>query len=302
MPGVVLVFGRAGQLAQELARAALPEGWSVRTIGRAECDIADGGAVARAVAAQAPRLIVNAAAYTNVDGAESDKAGAYAVNRDGARHIADAAAAAAVPLVHISTDYVFDGGGRAPYREDDPKGPLGVYGRSKLAGEEAVRAAHGRHLILRTSWVYSPFGHNFVRTMLRLAATRPELGVVADQTGCPTAAGDLARAILAIGPELAGAACADGIWGTYHLCGAGETTWHELAAAIFGTAAARGLPVPALKPITTADYPTPAARPRYSVLDCGRFRETFGVSLPPWRRSLETCLGEIFEMQAGTTS
>lgn len=300
MPGVVLVFGKAGQLARELGRVTPPEGWSVRTIGRMECDIADGEAVARVVEAQAPALIVNAAAYTNVDGAQGEEAAAYAVNRDGAGHVARAAAAAGVPVIHISTDYVFDGKGRDPYHEDVPTGPINVYGASKLAGEGAVRAANPRHVILRTSWVYSPFGHNFVRTMLRLAATRPELGVVADQRGCPTAAGDLARTIAVFGVDLAGSR--EAAWGTYHLSGTGETTWHDFAAEIFRIAAARGLPVPALKAITTADYPTSAARPGYSVLDCGRFRDVFGLSLPPWQRSLESCVREIFEMQAGETS
>ncbi|MGQ3031182.1 MAG: dTDP-4-dehydrorhamnose reductase, partial [Ferrovibrionaceae bacterium] len=239
------------------------------------------------VAAMKPGVVVNAAAYTAVDKAESDADQAFLVNRDGPAALARAAAAVGAPLIHVSTDYVFDGTKDGAYTEDDPVAPVSVYGRSKEAGERAVREAAERHVILRTAWVYSPFGNNFVKTMLRLGAEREELRVVADQRGCPTAAADIAAAIV----RLAGA---DHGWGTYHYSGAGPTTWHGFAEAIFAGAAARGAKVPArVTAIGTADYPTPAVRPANSVLDCSRIDRVHGIVARNWREALEDCLDAL---------
>jgi dTDP-4-dehydrorhamnose reductase len=236
--------------------------------------------------------VVNAAAYTAVDKAESDAEQAFLINATGAGELARLCAKTAIPLIHVSTDFVFDGARRRPYVETDAVLPLGVYGASKAAGEIAVRRAHAQHVILRTSWVYSAHGNNFLKTMLRLGAERPELGVVDDQRGSPTSAHDLADAMLAIAPRLA-ASDNCSLWGTFHVTGAYETTWHGFAAEIFRQAAIRGAKVPRLKAITTAEYPTQARRPAYSVLDNAKFIETFGFGLPDWRASLSRCIAEI---------
>jgi len=287
----ILVFGAGGQLGLELQRAAPPAGFAVVGLTRAEADLGDpaaAGALAAAVGGADVAAAINAAAYTAVDRAESEPEAAFAVNRDGPERLARACAAAGVPLLHVSTDYVFDGTKPAPYAEDDPVHPLGVYGASKAAGEDAVRAACDRHLIVRTAWVYSPFRANFVKTMLRVGAERPVLRVVDDQRGSPTAAADLAAALLAMAAQ----AVQDRFsgWGTYHVCGAGETTWCGFARAIFAEAAAHGGPAPSVEAIATADYPTPARRPANSVLDTGKARAAFGIAPPPWRDSLRTCI------------
>ncbi|MGQ3072537.1 MAG: dTDP-4-dehydrorhamnose reductase [Ferrovibrionaceae bacterium] len=283
----VLVVGETGQLARELARAAWAPGVEVTFAGRDIIDLARPETATAVVAAMKPGVVVNAAAYTAVDKAESDADQAFLVNRDGPAALARAAAAVGAPLIHVSTDYVFDGTKDGAYTEDDPVAPVSVYGRSKEAGERAVREAAERHVILRTAWVYSPFGNNFVKTMLRLGAEREELRVVADQRGCPTAAADIAAAIV----RLAGA---DHGWGTYHYSGAGPTTWHGFAEAIFAGAAARGAKVPArVTAIGTADYPTPAVRPANSVLDCSRIDRVHGIVARNWREALEDCLDAL---------
>jgi dTDP-4-dehydrorhamnose reductase len=221
-----------------------------------------------------------------------------AVNRDGAGTLAAAAARLGVPFVHVSTDYVFDGRKDGTYVEEDTPAPLGAYGRSKLAGEAAVRAACPAGVILRTAWVYSPFGQNFVTTMLRLAAMREKVQVVDDQHGTPTAAFDLAGAILDLVEQLTGAPRDHDYGGIYHLAADGETTWHGFAAAIFAGWARRGRRVPTLEAITTAQYPTAARRPANSRLDCSKIARTFGLRLPPWRSSLERCLDELALAQA----
>ena len=299
--GTVLVIGRSGQVASELARAVWPAGLEVCCRGRESFDLADAAGTSALVREHRPALIVNAAAYTAVDRAETESAAAYALNRDGPAALAVAAAALGVPLIHLSTDYVFDGTKSSPYLEDDPIAPLGVYGASKAAGEQAVRERCPAHVILRTAWVYSPFGANFVRTMLRLGGERPEVGVVADQVGCPTAAAGIAAAIVPIAGRLAGAGAAPGDprFGTFHLCGAGATSWHGFAAAIFEQAAALGAPMPRLKAITTADYPTPARRPARSVLATGRIGEVYGVALRPWPEALGECLRELLSPRSG---
>jgi dTDP-4-dehydrorhamnose reductase len=290
-----LVTGANGQLGSELMRRVQRYGVTPTGLTIAELDITDARAVRQTVSQSGAAVVVNAAAYTAVDKAESETAPAYAVNRDGTAHLAAACAAANIPFIHVSTDYVFDGTKASPYTEDDPVHPVSVYGASKEAGEQALRNTWSRHVILRTAWVYSVFGHNFVKTMLRLARERDSLRVVADQRGCPTAAGDLAEAILRIvqriksGDEIS--------WGTYHYCGAGSTTWHGFAEAIVQLAApALGRTVPVI-PITTADYPTPAKRPANSVLDCSRIRERFGIRPRPWREALKEVVDELLGTQ-----
>jgi dTDP-4-dehydrorhamnose reductase len=241
----------------------------------------------------APTLVVNAAAYTAVDAAEDAAEAAYRANRDGPGALARQCAAAGVPLIHISTDYVFDGAKGAPYVESDPTAPTGVYGASKLAGEQEVLAAWARTVVLRTSWVYAPSGKNFVRTTLRVGADRDRLRVVADQRGCPTTAADLADAILAIAARLR-EGWRDEYAGVFHAAGSGETTWHGLAVATFEEAARFGAHVPVVEAITAAEYPTKAKRPADSRLDCGKLASVFGVRLPDWRASLARTIDAVF--------
>lgn len=286
----VLVLGQNGQLAKELERRRWPEGWAVEFASRAAIDLAEPGAAAAAVLDRKPGLVINAAAYTAVDRAETEPELAWNINAVAPGAIASACATLAVPLVTVSTDYVFDGSNPAPYTEADPVCPLNQYGRSKAEGEQRVRQAHDWHLILRTSWVFSAFGSNFVLTMLRLGAERPSLRVVADQKGRPTAAADLAEAILAASVRLAeDRTCS----GTFHVTNAGATTWHGFASAIFELAKARGARVPErIEPIGTADYPTPARRPLNSELDCARFERVFRHALRSWRAGLSEVLDE----------
>jgi dTDP-4-dehydrorhamnose reductase len=285
----LLVTGSQGQVAQSLLRrAGAHRGMAVEAVGRPELDLERPETASAAIAARAPDAIVNAAAYTAVDKAEDELARAFAVNRDGAAAVAAAAQGLGIPLIHLSTDYVYDGEKRQPYVEGDATGPLGVYGRSKLEGEQAVLAACPGALILRTSWVYSPFGANFVKTMLRLGATRGHLWVVDDQTGNPTSALDLADAILRIAPSLA----AEG-GGLYHLAGTGHTTWCGLARHIFGFSARHGGPSPTVEAITTDQYPTAALRPGHSWLSCQAFEARFGFVLPAWQGSSAAVAAEL---------
>jgi dTDP-4-dehydrorhamnose reductase len=239
--------------------------------------------------------VVNAAAYTAVDLAESDEAAANRANRDGPEELGRLCAAAGVPLIHVSTDYVYDGDKPSPYVETDAVGPRGVYGASKLAGEVAVLASGARAIILRTSWVYAATGRNFVRTMLSLGKTRDVLRIVADQHGCPTSAADLATAILAIASRIETDGWHDAASGVFHAAGSGATTWHGLALTVFEAASRHGAKTPAsVAAITTAEYPTPARRPANSRLDCDRLEQVFGVRLPNWRDSVVRTVGEIF--------
>lgn len=291
----VLLFGANGQVGHELRRALAPMGELVcvtRSGTLADgtaCEAADFDAprtLAPLVAALAPDVVVNAAAYTAVDRAESEREAAFRANALAPGELAEACARAGALLVHYSTDYVFDGRGNRPYREDDPTAPLGVYGASKLAGEQAVAASGARHVILRTAWVYAGHGHNFMRTMLRLAAERDELRVVADQVGTPTPAALIADVTARV---LARPVTGSGVW---HLTAGGETSWHGFASAIMARALDRGLipRAPQVLPITTADYPTPAPRPAYSRLDCARLEGDFAVELPDWKQALESVL------------
>lgn len=288
----VLVLGAGGQLGHALMQATWPAGTRLVGMARPDFDLARPDDAETAVAAHAPNLVVNATAYTAVDKAESEPEQAYAINRDGPARLAEATARRGIPLVHVSTDYVFDGSKPTPYTEDDPTAPVNTYGASKAAGEEAVRAANPRHVILRTSWVYGVHGANFVKTMLRLGAEREELSVVADQQGAPTAASDLAAAIVAIAARIAAAGDATP-WGTYHCTGSGATTWHGFAERIFQRLEGATGRRPRLKAIATSDYPTPARRPVNSRLDCGRLRAAFGIVNPPWEESLERVLDAL---------
>lgn len=289
----ILVLGSNGQLGFELMRAVWAPGDDVVGLPYPEFDVTRLGDVETAVAAHVPDLVVNATAHTAVDKAEGEADLAFAINRDGPAAMAAACAAREIPLIHVSTDYVFDGTKPAPYVEDDPVAPLGVYGASKAAGEEAVRAGTSRHVILRTSWVYSAYGNNFVKTMLRFGQERDEMRVVADQTGGPTAASDLAAAIVHIADRIA-AGEGDVLWGTYHLTGTGITTWHGFAERIFQRLEKRIGKRPRLIAIETKDYPTPARRPANSRLDCTKARERLGVVAPPWEVSLDRVLDELF--------
>jgi dTDP-4-dehydrorhamnose reductase len=293
MTAPILISGGSGQLATALEAAAQQHGVAVRRVGRPEFDFDRPTTIDAAFAAAAPALVVNAAAYTAVDAAEGDPESAMRANRDGPARLAALCAAAGIPLIHVSTDYVFDGAKGAPYVETDPPCPAGVYGASKLAGEQAVLDGCPRGVVLRTSWVYAPTGKNFVRTMLNAGSKNPRLRVVADQRGSPTAAADLAEAILAIADRLAHGVPANA-FGVFHACGSGWTTWHRFAEAIFAEAARYGAPAPTVEAITTADWPTPARRPADSRLDCGKLARVFGLRLPPWRASLALTIDAIF--------
>ena len=288
----LLVLGAGGQVGHALCRLAWPGGYSVAAFDRAGVDIVQRERVSAALATERPDIVINAAAYTAVDRAESEPDIAWASNCTGPANLAAACHDAAIPLVHLSTDYVFDGTKIGPYREDDPVAPLGVYGESKEAGERAVRDALLPHVILRTAWVYSAHGHNFVKTMLRLAADRPVLRVVADQVGSPTSAADIAAAIAAIVQQIA---AGNQRWGTYHFAGGGAVSWHGFAEAIFELAAPWRGKRPQIEAITTADYPTPARRPANSVLDCRKIGATFGIVPRPWRDALADVIRELFE-------
>jgi dTDP-4-dehydrorhamnose reductase len=291
----ILVTGGTGQLATALAASA-----STCVVGRPKFDFDRPDTVAEVFRAAAPRLVVNAAAYTAVDAAEKDIDAAYRANRDGPAILARLCAEADVPLIHISTDYVFDGTKADPYVETDPVNPQGVYGASKLAGEEAVLTAGGKSIVLRTAWVYAATGKNFVRTMLNLAKTRDQLGVVADQHGCPTTATDLSDGILAIAARLSATGWQPAYQGIFHAAGSGATTWHGLAMATFQEAGRHGAKVPEVAPISTEAYPTPARRPANSRLDCTRLSDIFGIRLPDWRDSLTRTVDAIFRADAAT--
>src|SRR5271155_188724 len=283
----IAVTGSKGQVATSLIERAGPE-VEIIALGRPAFDLTDRGAVIAGLEAARPDVIVNAAAYTAVDKAEAEGALALGVNGGGAGHVAEAAKRLGVPLLHLSTDYVFDGALDRPYREDDPTSPTGAYGRSKLAGEKEVAARCENSVILRTAWIYSPFGANFVRTMLRLNETRDEVGVVADQRGNPTSALDIADALIAIAARVKDDS-PPRLRGIFHMTGSGEATWADFAQAVFREAEARGRRLTRVKRIATADYPTPARRPANSRLDNEKLARVYGFGLPEWRRSVAAC-------------
>lgn len=282
----LMVTGAGGMTGSEVSDRAGPAGWDVLPLSHADLDVADKAAVDLAMRQFRPDIIVNCAAYTAVDRAESEPEVAAAINADGARNLAKAAAGLA-PLIHISTDYVFGGDAKGAYAPDDEPNPIGVYGRTKLAGEIAVREETPLHVIVRTSWVFSHRGHNFVRTMLKLAAEREAIGVVDNQIGRPTLAADLADAILLVAGKLSENQT---IGGTYHFANAGETSWFGFAKGIFEQSATLGGRSPHLVPIPTSEFPTVARRPANSVLDTTTFTERFGLSPRPWREALHDCL------------
>lgn len=287
----VLVTGRDGQLARSLAERAVsyPE-LALQFLARPALDLAVPGSAAAAILAVRPDLVVSAAAYTAVDKAEQEPDFARRINAEAAGEIAKAAASIGAPLIHVSTDYVFGGTGSTPMREEEPIAPLGVYGRTKAAGEEAVRAGQGDHVILRTAWVYSPFGANFVKTMLRLARERGEIAVVADQVGSPTNALDLSDVIL----ELAARRLSGNRAGwdeTYHAAGSGQASWADFAAEIMRLSGS----ATRIRPIATAEFPTPARRPSWSVLDGSKLQQAFGLSLPEWHNSLENVVTRLLD-------
>jgi dTDP-4-dehydrorhamnose reductase len=288
----VLLVGSGGQLGFELLRAEWPRGLRVVGLSRAELDLTDAANVRHVLACSRPEIVVNAAAYTAVDRAEQEPELAFAVNRDGARHLAERAPA----LVHVSTDYVFDGKKDGAYLETDAARPLGVYGASKLAGEEAVRATLARHVIVRTAWLFGVQGANFVKTMIRLAAERERVGVVHDQRGCPTPAAELARAIVRIVERIANRSAS---FGTFHYAGAPATTWHGFAREIFEMLRARGRRVPELQPIATEEYPVPARRAQNSELACGAILAAYGIQQPSWAAGLSAVIDELSGSRPG---
>jgi dTDP-4-dehydrorhamnose reductase len=302
MAGKILITGVSGQLAAALGEAAPSHQLAVRQFDRPALDFDRPASIAAAFAESAPWLVINAAAYTAVDAAEDDADAAFRANRDGPAQLARLCEAAGIPLIHISTDYVFDGLKGTPYVESDPTAPQGVYGASKLAGEQAVLAGCSRSIVLRTSWIYSPTGKNFVRTMLSVARRTDRLRVVADQKGCPTSAPDLAEAMLVIAARIATDGWQDRFGGLYHAAGTGWTTWHGLAVATFQEAVRHGAPVPTVDPITTAEWPTRAQRPPDSRLNCGRLEATFGLRLPPWRDGLARTIDAVFATAAVSAS
>lgn len=288
----IAVTGTTGQVVTSLIELGTAAGHDIIAIGRPDLDLADPASVMRALKGAAPDVIVSAAAYTAVDKAETESDLAYAVNGAGPGAVAQAAKALGIPLIHISTDYVFDGTLDRPYVESDPTGPTGVYGASKLAGEQAVLDGHEDSVVLRVAWVYSPFGGNFVKTMLRLAADRDDLGVVSDQVGNPTSALAIADGIIKVATNMVSDSSPE-LRGTFHMAAPGEASWADFAQAIFAASAARGGPSASVRPISTADYPTPATRPANSRLDCSKIAKAHGVTLPDWRTSLDAAMDRL---------
>lgn len=292
----LLLLGGTGQVGREF-RAHLPPGIDCIAPSRAELDLTDADSITRIISAGSWSAVVNAAGYTDVDRAESEPTLAFAINTDAPARLAAETGRRGIPLIHISTDYVFDGRKGASYVESDATGPLNAYGRSKLAGELGIRAATSRHVIIRTSWVYSPTGKNFVRTILRLAAERERLTIVADQRGCPTAARDIAKASLDVALRCA-AEPDRAPYGLYHFAGAGEATWFEFACAIIEMADGWLPRQPQVVPIKTADYPTKALRPADTRLDCAAMARVFGITARPWREALTATLDCLLAKEA----
>jgi dTDP-4-dehydrorhamnose reductase len=289
----IVVTGKSGQIVTALRERGKAIGHDVIALGRPELDLADPVSIAHALEVAAPDVIVSAAAYTAVDRAEQERSLAFAVNGTGAGAVAGAAKALGVPLVHLSTDYVFDGRLGRPYLETDTTAPTGAYAASKLAGEQAVLTEYGDNsAVLRVAWVYSPFGSNFVKTMLRLAGDRNEVSVVADQIGNPTSAMDISNGILIVSENLAKRDDA-ALRGVFHMTASGEASWADFARAIFATSAAQGGHSARVKAIATSDYPTEAIRPANSRLDCSLIKRIHGVALPDWRASLEAVVGRL---------
>ncbi len=290
----ILVTGRRGQVSSALQALGPRHGFAIATLARPEFDLARPEQAVAALDHHRPDMLISAAAYTAVDRAESEPELAMQINGTAPGVLAQACAMREVPILHLSTDYVFDGLKTTPYREEDATGPTGVYGASKLAGEQAVAQATARHVILRTAWVYSVAGSNFINTMLGLMSKRDRVDVVADQAGCPTFAEDIAAALFAMARRIKASPDAAALYGQFHMAGGGDTTWAGLAQTVFFHAERAGHKVPRLVPITTAQYPTPARRPANSRLDCNKLKSVYGVSLPVWSDGLARCLATIF--------
>jgi dTDP-4-dehydrorhamnose reductase len=294
----IFIAGEHGQVAQALGRAYKFRSDNVVMVGRSNISVTNESDLLSAVMAFNPDVVINAAGYTAVDKAEDDNEAAFAINRDGAGFVAAAAKTSGVPVIHLSTDYVFDGRKQVPYIETDPTNPLNVYGASKLAGEIAVASCGSNYVILRTSWICSPIGHNFVKTMLRLARDRDEIAVVDDQWGCPTFAADLAAVIISIGDQLASTADCSRFCGIYHASGAGETTWYRFAREIMAQSAAKGGPACRVRAIVSSEYQTRAKRPAYSCLDCSKIKRVFDTTFASWQISLQACLDLLIDKTA----
>jgi dTDP-4-dehydrorhamnose reductase len=290
----MLITGAHGQLGRDIIDQSQSKGYQVQAPSEDDLDITDLGKVDHIITHLQPDLVINTAAYTQVDKAESEAAVAFKVNKTGCTHLARICNKNHIPLVHISTDYVFDGRKGTPYIETDSISPLGVYGRSKAEGESEIRSILKEHIILRTSWLYGIYGQNFVKTMLNLATHKQKIRVVSDQYGSPTNAADLARAILTISDRLHPGSDVD--WGTYHYCGQGVISWHTFAQKIMDLARLHGgIRTAQVEPVATADYPTRAVRPVYSALDCGRISKHFGLDPQPWQKSLEITIRKLLD-------
>jgi len=288
----LLIIGSKGQLGSELVIECKRNDFSFLALDLPEFNITDPSQVKKTLADFKPSIVINASAYTNVDMAETEPEIAYTVNSDGPANLAVSCDKNRIPIIHISTDYVFDGSKGQPYAESDPVSPLGIYGKSKEKGESKLRSILKQHIILRTSWLYSAYGNNFVKTMLKLGKEKKIIKVVSDQYGCPTCAADLAEAVVNISKQIT--QNFKTAWGTYHYCGLGITTWHEFAKAIFEIASQyQNYKVSSVEAITTAQYPTKTKRPAFSALDCGLFKKHFGINIKPWQESLKKTIERI---------
>jgi dTDP-4-dehydrorhamnose reductase len=288
----ILVTGSKGQLGHELLIQGNNFGYEILPADLPDLDITDKTQVKHRLEKFQPSLVVNAAAYTNVDKAETEQNLAFAVNRDGPANLAEACAKFEIPLIHISTDFIFDGKKSSPYIESVPASPLSIYGKSKEQGENEVRSRLKNHIILRTAWLYGVHGHNFVKTILRIGQEKEVINVVADQFGSPTSAADLAAAVLQIISRIKYSG--DINWGTYHYCGLGITTWHGFAEEILSLARQYiSIKTITVKPISTAEYPRKATRPCFSALDCGLIKKNFGINIKPWQDSLKTVIRQL---------
>ena len=293
------IIGSNGQLGWELVRRGESRGMQILALDYPEIDIRDLASIDACFDSKKIDCVINAAAYTAVDRAESEPQAAFAVNRDGPANLARRCHDRGIPLIHVSTDYVFDGTKQGAYIEEDPVAPLGVYGESKAAGEAEVRKRLPEHFILRTAWLCGVHGHNFVKTMLKLGREKDSLRVVSDQFGCPTIAADLAEAILEVVRQAEKNQSVK--WGTYHYCGAGKTSWHGFATAIFEIARQyEKFAIENVLPISTVEYPTPVKRPANSVLDCTKIERYFGIQPRPWRKSLKGMIRQLYELNAHT--
>ncbi len=287
----ILLTGAKGQVGSEIVKLCAQEKINLIPLTHLQCDIADLDDVENNLKQYQPDIVINAAAYTAVDRAETEPDKAYAVNTQGPANLAAICAELSIPLIHISTDYIFDGNNSKPYIEEDSAAPNGVYATSKWQGEQAIREICQKHIIVRVSWVFGAEGHNFVKTILRLAQEREELKIVADQFGCPTYASHIAQALITIAKHINPQF---NQWGTYHYCDLPETNWHEFAEAIVKcTKEKYSLQVKKVVPITTAEYPTPVKRPAYSVLNCQKIEKAFGIKQQSWRSGLEKMIFEI---------